>query len=95
MSWWLEPAEVQFQFALTPRGIELLISESDNWHFVDSSSRRQVFSTEASYEAVVLPFWRALRKLNSADFNEKNWYPLPVEKLEKLTQLINARKRLN
>jgi hypothetical protein len=49
---------------------------------------------EASHEAVILPFWRALQKLNLADFNEENWYPLPLEKLEKLTNLIKARKQL-
>jgi hypothetical protein len=95
VSWWLEPAEISFQFSIQPQSIRLTIFESDNLHAVSSLSKQQLLCIEASYEAVILPFWRALQKLNPADFNEGNWYPLPLEKLEKLTNLIRARTQIS
>jgi hypothetical protein len=91
----LEPAEISFQFSIQPQSIRLTIFESDNLHAVSSLSKQQLLYIEASYEAVILPFWRALQKLNPADFNEGNWYPLPLEKLEKLTNLIRARTQIS
>ncbi|MGI4865469.1 MAG: hypothetical protein ACRYFZ_16225 [Janthinobacterium lividum] len=88
MSWWLEPEEYSFQFSIMPRGaMQLVISESSK-----SRSYKQLFHLDASFEEVVLPFWRALRKLNPSDFTGADWYPLPLEKLEKLTQLLKVRK---
>jgi hypothetical protein len=90
MTWWLEPQEYGFQFSVMPRGdIQLCISERP-----ESGFSKQMFSLNTSFEAVVLPFWRALRKLNPNDFTDVNWFPLPLEKLAKLTELIKARKLL-
>jgi hypothetical protein len=94
VSWWLEPAEISFHFSMQPSSIRFEILESDNVHAVRSLSKRQLFCMEASHEAIILPIWRALQKLNPADFNEGSWHPLPLEKLEKLTNLIKARKQL-
>jgi len=95
VSWWLEPAEISFQFSIKPQSIRFEILETDDLHAVSPLPKRQLFLMEASREAVILPFWRALQKLNPADFSEGNWYPLPLEKLEKLTNLIKARKQLS
>ncbi|QKG52700.1 hypothetical protein [Hymenobacter sp. BRD67] len=94
VSWWLEPAELAFQFNIQPQGIQLKISELDDWHSISPQFKQQLFCLEASQQIVLLPFWRALQKLNPADFNRKNWFPLPIKKLEKLTNLIKARKQL-
>jgi hypothetical protein len=94
VSWWLEPPEIYFQFSIQPPSIRFEILESDDLHAVSPLRKRQLFCMEASHEAIILPFWRALQKLNPADFNEGSWHPLPLEKLEKLTNLIKARKQL-
>jgi hypothetical protein len=94
VSWWLEPAEISFRFSLQPAAIRFEILESDDLHTVSPLPTRQLLCLEASREAIVLPFWRALQKLNPANFNEENWYPLPLEKLAKLTNLLKARRQL-
>lgn len=94
VSWWLEPAEISFQFSIQPHSIRCDILELDDLHAVSPLPKRQLLCIEASREAIILPFWRALQKLNPADFNEESWYPLPLEKLEKLTNLIKARKQI-
>jgi hypothetical protein len=94
VSWWLEPAEISFQFSSQPHGIQFSIFELDDLHATRPLLKRQLLCVEANYEAIILPFWRALQKLDPADFKEGNWYPLPLEKLKKLTQLIKARKQL-
>ena len=92
VSWWLEPAEISFQFSIQPQSIRFEILESDDLHSVGPLPKRQLLCMEASPEAVMLPFWRALQKLKPADFNEESWHPLPLGKLEKLTDLIKSRK---
>jgi hypothetical protein len=94
VSWWLEPAEISFRFSIQPQGIQFEVLESDDLHAVGPLPKRQLLYMEASHEAIILPFWRALQKLNPADFNEESWYPLPLEKMEKLTNLIKTRKQL-
>ena len=93
VSWWLEPAEISFQFSIQSQNIRFEVLKLDDADAASPLSKRQLFCLEASHEAIVIPFWRALQKLNPADFNEGNWYPLPLEKLEKLTRLLKVRKQ--
>lgn len=93
VDWWLEPAAFSFQFSIQPQGIQLEIIAIDDLHSVRPLSRRQLFCVAASYEAIIVPFWRALQKLTPADFNEANWHPLPLEKQKKLTSLLKARRQ--
>jgi hypothetical protein len=92
VEWWLEPNAVSFQFAIQQSGIQIKVLESDHVHPASSLPERQLVCAEASYEALILPFWRALRKLNSTDFGGKAWHPLPLEKIDELTRLLKARK---
>jgi hypothetical protein len=92
VDWWLEPTEVSLRFAIQPAGIQLKVLESDDIHSAHLLTKRQLVCVETSYEAILLPFWRALRKLNPTCFGGKAWYPLPLEKIEELTRLIKARK---
>lgn len=92
VDWWLEPAEVSFRFAIQPAGIQFKVLELDDIHSTYLLTKRQLVCVETSYEALLLPFWRALRKLNPTDFGGKAWYPLPLEKIAELTRLIKARK---
>jgi hypothetical protein len=94
VDWWLEPAEVSFRFAIQPAGIQIKVLESDDIHSAHPLPERQLVCMEDSYEAMLLPFWRALRKLKPTDFGGEAWYPLPLEKIEELTRLIKAPKEL-
>jgi len=92
VSLWLEPFEISFEFSIQPQGIQLVITELDDWHTMNPQFKQQLFCIEGSYEIIIIPFWRALQKLNPTDFNKKHWCPLPIKKIMQLTSLIKARK---
>lgn len=87
VNWFLEPLEYRFEFRVElAEEVRLTIYE-----LVESSKPELVFSRQASYDDIVLPFWRALQKLNLTDFDGVRWHALPFEKLQKLKTLVKAR----
>ena len=91
----LEPSELEF--AISPVGEDLHLSADvfpDHRRYSEARSSR-VFELCAPRPALVLPFWRALRKLQTClepgDF-EREWRePFPETAMASLTALVRAK----
>ena len=86
--WNTEPIEYDFEFSVENSSILLRIEE-----FPDSTRQRNtgqvVFSVHGSRAAIVLPFWRALRTMESK--NHGMWqrhHPFPTSDMRKLERHI-------
>jgi len=86
--WNTEPIEYEFQFSVENDSILLRIEE-----FPDSTRQRNtgqiVFTVHGSRAAIVLPFWRALRAMES--MNHGTWqrhHPFPTSDMRKLDRHI-------
>jgi len=90
--WNTEPVEYAFQFSVESGSIRLKIEQ-----FPDSTrqhdSGQVVFTILGSPEAIVLPFWRALRSLESKHHETWQWqHPFPTSNMRKLDQHIQRLK---
>lgn len=90
--WHLEPAELEFRFARQHDAAQLMI-------FRYADARRghdlQVSLTDirASYRTLVLPFWRALRRLEATPQLLVQWpHPFPTTQLQYLTNDLRQAK---
>ena len=90
--WNTEPVEYAFQFSVENGSILLKIEQ-----FPDSTRQPDtgqiVFSVHGSRAAIVLPFWRALRSMESK--NHEIWWrhhPFPTNDMRKFDQHIQRLK---
>lgn len=88
MYWFLEPGHYLFEFVPNEKGIDLLISASN-----DSIVKgKEMYKISGSYDSIILPMYRTLKKFNTIEFNELDWEKINKVKLDELTELINKRK---
>ena len=90
--WNTEPVEYEFQFSLKHGTILLRIEQ-----FPDTTRQhitgQFAFTAHGSREAIVLPFWRALRNIESKDHAIwQQYHPFPTKDLRNLDQHIQRLK---
>ena len=90
--WNTEPVEYEFQFSIKNGGILLIIEQ-----FPDSTRQDNTgqiaFTVHGSRIAIVLPFWRALRNMESKDGEIwQRYHPFPTSDMRKLGQHIQRLK---
>ncbi len=83
--WNMEPAELEFRFARQHDAAQLTV-----YRYPDARRAHdlQVHLTDiqASYGALVRPFWRALRRLEATPRLRVNWpHPFPTTQLQHVT----------
>ena len=83
--WHLEPAELEFRFARQQDAAQLTL-----YHYADARRDHDLpvplTEIQASYRAVVLPFWRALRRLEATPQLLVQWpHPFPTTQLQHVT----------
>lgn len=88
MYWFLEPGHYLFEFVPNGEGIDLLISASND----SIIKQKEVYKISGSYDSIILPMYRTLKKFNTIEFNELDWEKIDRIKLDELTELINKRK---
>ena len=80
--WNLEPENYCFKFSPKEQSFNLTISEN----------KKNIFSQDGSFESIILPFYRALKKFNSTEFKNENWTKLENGKIKQLTKLVAEKK---
>ena len=91
--WNTEPIEYEFQFSIKNGAILLRIEQFANSTRQDNAGQI-AFTAHGSRTAIVLPFWRALRNMESK--NGKIWqryHPFPTSDICKLDQHIQRLKQ--
>jgi len=88
MYWFLEPGHYLFEFVPNGKEIDLLISASNDLII----EQKEVHKISESYDSIILPMYRTLKKFDTIEFNELDWKKIDRVKLDELTQLINKRK---
>jgi hypothetical protein len=87
--WWhLEPTWYQFHFE--PASSELVFSVWQCSSYQKAGLR--IFQHTGNFDAIVLPFYRALKQFASHPTSEKDWPSIDKENLKHLTDLVRARK---
>jgi hypothetical protein len=89
--WHLEPYCYYLQLIKLKSGYKAIISESDEF---DSPTK---ITTEilGSFEEIILPLYRALKKFWSTSFKPPHWNELNPKRIEELTKLIKEKKEQN
>ena len=90
--WNTEPVEYEFRFGTDASDITLHVI-----HWPNSTRAREnsqsVFTVRGSRMEIVLPFWRALRQLESQATTRWEWqHPFPDRDMHKLDKHIHAGK---
>jgi hypothetical protein len=88
MYWFLEPGHYLFEFVPNGKVIDLLISASN----ASIAKHKGMYKITGSYDSIILPMYRTLKKFNTIEFNELDWEKIDRVKLDELTELINKRK---
>ena len=88
--WHLEPYCYYLQLRKSESGYKAIILESDEF---DSPTK---ITTEISgtFEEIILPFYKALKKFWSKSFKPPHWNELDPKRIEGLTELIKEKKRI-
>ena len=78
--WWhLEPGGYYFKFTIL--GSELALEVLYSTNSVESQAQ-SVLVVNGSYYELLIPFWRALRKFETANYNEPHWPTVEFSSLE-------------
>jgi hypothetical protein len=87
-----EPIEYEFRFATDASDIILTVIQwSDSTR--PRENRQSVFTVRGSRMEIVLPFWRALRQLESQATTRWEWqHPFPAHDMRKLAKHIQGGK---
>lgn len=89
--WHLEPYCYYLQLRKLESGYKVIVLESDEF---DSPTK---ITTEISgtFEEIILPLYRALKKFWSKSFKVPHWEELDPKRIEELTKLIKEKKEHN
>jgi hypothetical protein len=90
--WNMEPAELKFRFARQHDAAELTV-----YRYPDARRTHDVqvhlTDIQASYRALVLPFWRALRRLEATPRLLAPWpHPFPTTQFQHVTNNLRQAK---
>ena len=86
--WNLEPDCYFFQLKPSEKEIDFIVSKSGGI----IKSRNLIYELNGSFESVILPMYRSLKKFNTLEFDTADWKKLDKIKLNKLTELVTERK---
>ncbi|TPE42097.1 hypothetical protein [Pontibacter mangrovi] len=87
--WWhLEPEGYYFEFEKFSGEYTLNISFAKS----ENSDREIVFKTNGSFESLISPVYRAIKKFADNQYVSQNWPIADKTELEKLTELVNEAK---
>lgn len=87
--WWhLEPEGYYFEFDKFSDDYTLNISLAKS----ENSDRKMVFKAKGSYESLILPIYRAIKKFTDQQHDSQNWPSTDKAELEKLTELVKEAK---
>ncbi len=89
--WHLEPYCYYLQLRKLESGYKAIISESDEF----DSSTKITTEISGSFEEIILPLYRALKKFWSKSFKPPHWDELDPKRIEELTKLIKEKKEHN
>lgn len=89
--WHLEPYCYYLQLKKLENGYKALILESDEF----DSPARVTKEISGTFEEIVLPFYRGLKKFWSKSFKLPHWDELDSKRIEQLTELIKKKKEHN
>lgn len=86
--WHLEPYCYYLQLEKLETGYMAIISESDEF---DSPARvtKEILGT---FDEIILPFYRGVKKFWSKSFKPPHWDELDSKRIEELTKLIKEKK---
>jgi hypothetical protein len=91
--WATEPIEYEFIFDRQYDRVSLEILEFSNSTRIKGVSK-SIFKINESVESIVLPFWRALRELETRHDFERQWQrPFPKLEMKKLNREIDFLKK--
>lgn len=88
--WHLEPYCYYLQLEELEDCYKATILESDEF---DSPTKATIEIT-GSFEKIILPFYRALKKFWSKSFRQPHWDELDPERIEELSGLIKKKKNI-
>ncbi|RPD44381.1 hypothetical protein DNI29_22010 [Hymenobacter sediminis] len=87
--WWhLEPTWYRFHFEPTPREVLFSIGKSASAR----GAATNVLQHTGNVESIVLPFYRAFKQFTSRAIAEEHWPTVDQEKVNRLTDVVRARK---
>ena len=86
--WNLEPKEYILRLTPNRNGIGFTVYKNG-----EANSEKLVAEHNGDFENIVLPLYRSLKKFETMDFNETDWTKIERIRMDKLTELIAARKR--
>ena len=87
--WWhLEPEGYYFEFEKFGGDYTLSTSFAKS----ENSDRKTEFKVTGSYESLILPIYRAIKKLADQRHDPQNWPAIDKSELEKLTELVKEAK---
>jgi hypothetical protein len=87
--WWhLEPEGYYFDFEKFSEEYTLNISFAKS----KNSERTMVFKVTGGYESLIMPIYRAIKKLADQKHDPQNWPTIDKTELDKLTELVKEAK---
>jgi hypothetical protein len=87
--WWhLEPEGYYFVFEKLGDDYTLSTSFAKS----ENSDRKTEFKVNGSYESLILPIYRAIKKLADQKHDPQNWPEIDKTELDKLTELVKEAK---
>ncbi|WP_179020611.1 hypothetical protein [Winogradskyella forsetii] len=86
--WNLEPECYFFEIKSSQNGVYIIISKSSG----KTENRNLIYELNGSFETVILPMYRSLKKFSTLEFDNADWIKIEQIKLNKLKELITERK---
>ena len=86
--WNLEPECYFFEIKSSQNGVYIIISKSSG----KTENRNLIYELNGSFETVILPMYRSLKKFNTLEYGKTDWTIIDHGKLNKLTELITSKK---
>lgn len=87
--WHLEPYCYYLQLKVENGRYMAIIYESDDF----DSPAQLTKEITGSYEEIVLPLFRGLKKFRSHSYKEPHWDELDAKRIDELTELIKEKKK--
>ncbi len=86
--WHLEPYCYYLQLMTVDRQYKAVILESDEFESLSKVSKEIL----GSFESIILPLYRGLKKFWSQSYNKPHWDELNSERIDELTKLIKEKR---